>query len=209
MKRTGQLLRFIAAATLLTANLWASSPESRGGESQSPEEVSVYVVEACPVNIAVRLAAESIVAKLYARIGVRLWFANTRPRQANADFISLRLLDRAPDTFRYNVLGSALIENHRGLMALVFCDRLSRFYEPRDAREMAMLLGYAMTHEIGHLLEGEPRHSAAGIMKAGWTPSDMRVMSQNGMGFDSNDAARIHRGLAARRSTEARLARRN
>ena len=207
MGRVGQLLSFLAAAPLLTATVLGKEPSGELAGTQ--EEIGVYLAGVCQMNRAVRQAAESIVVRLYARIGVRLWFVNTRPGLADRDFISLRLLDRAPEALRYNVLGSALIEDHRGVTAEVFCDRLTQFYGAKNEQEAGTVLGFAMAHEIGHLLAGEPHHSAAGVMKAGWGPSDVQEMWHDWLGFDADDAARIHRGLAARRSAGVRFAARN
>ena len=56
----------------------------------------------------------------------------------------------------------------------------------------ATILGYAMAHEIGHVLLDQPGHSRSGVMKAIWTVNDMREMNNTwGMNFDPEQSGRI------------------
>lgn len=59
------------------------------------------------------------------------------------------------------------------------------------------ILGYVLVHEITHLLQGVPRHSASGIMKARWGFKDYKGRPSD-MVFTEADIELIHRGLALR-----------
>src|SRR5579871_563824 len=47
-------------------------------------------------------------------------------------------------------------------------------------------MGYALAHEIGHLLLGE-KHAATGLMRAVWTKEEYRAMTQSWLGFSASE----------------------
>jgi len=52
-----------------------------------------------------------------------------------------------------------------------------------------------MVHEITHILQGEARHSAEGIMKARWTPDDLAAMGVKPLTFTAEDVDLIYQGM--------------
>jgi len=58
------------------------------------------------------------------------------------------------------------------------------------------LLGHVMAHELGHVLEGIDRHSAAGLMKAHWDAHDFGQMSFLPLAFSAFDVDLIQTGVA-------------
>ena len=62
-----------------------------------------------------------------------------------------------------------------------------------------MLLAHVLVHELTHLLEGVPRHSASGIMKAHWDENDYSRMLLAPLPFAAEDIEMIWRGMTARR----------
>jgi hypothetical protein len=83
---------------------------------------------------------------------------------------------------------------HRGRLYVCY-DRVESLYQKQIAAvsrgktdwwsTRAQILGYAMAHEIGHLL-GLDTHSKVGIMRAAWEPSDLVNLA-----FTSQQAAVI------------------
>ena len=73
------------------------------------------------------------------------------------------------------VLGEASIDvNERaGVLATIYVDRVERMAE-LSAANAALLLGRAIAHELGHLLLATTTHSASGLMRARWSPEDIR-----------------------------------
>jgi hypothetical protein len=73
------------------------------------------------------------------------------------------------------VLGEAVIDLAlgTGVHATVYVDRVEAMAE-RAKSEMAPLLGRAIAHEVGHLLLRTNSHSASGLMRANWTPENVR-----------------------------------
>ena len=64
------------------------------------------------------------------------------------------------------------------------------------------VLAHVMVHEVTHILQGIPRHSASGVMKARWDDYDFVQMAWKPLPFTDVDIDLIQRGLDAR---EARL----
>ena len=58
------------------------------------------------------------------------------------------------------------------------------------------LMGYAMAHEIGHLLLGE-KHAASGLMRAAWGKQEYREMAQRWLGFSLDQKKSLYETLAA------------
>jgi len=79
-------------------------------------------------------------------------------------------------------------------------DRAERLYRKQMAdtarREvsrgatMAQILGYAMAHEIGHLL-GLEAHAKLGIMRAVWTATDLLNLAYGSLAFSPEQGAVI------------------
>lgn len=58
------------------------------------------------------------------------------------------------------------------------------------------LMGYAMAHEIGHLLLGE-KHAASGLMRAAWSKGEYREMAQRWLGFNVAERQALRDALTA------------
>jgi hypothetical protein len=65
----------------------------------------------------------------------------------------------------------------------------------------ATLMGYAMAHEIGHLLLGE-KHAASGLMRAVWSKEEYRNMAQRWLGFSETERRALYEALAANQATK-------
>jgi len=85
-----------------------------------------------------------------------------------------------------------------GFVASVFHHRVeSLAVELGCAR--AVILGYAMAHEIGHLLLGTSSHSPQGIMRAQWTEKQLLSASAGRFGFFSQQGAKMRAEILARK----------
>jgi hypothetical protein len=85
----------------------------------------------------------------------------------------------------------------------VFDQPASRLLNGLPAAERSILdkgtiLGYAITHEIGHILLNVPGHSASGVMKANWSVGDMQKMNACWVNFHSSQAAKIRAEIRRR-----------
>jgi hypothetical protein len=61
------------------------------------------------------------------------------------------------------------------------------------------LLGYAIVHEVGHVLLRSSSHSASGIMRGKWDLKDLVRISQGRLYFDAQQSAAMRSEVAARR----------
>jgi len=85
----------------------------------------------------------------------------------------------------------------------VFDQPATRLLNALPAAERSMLskgtiLGYAMAHEIGHILLNILGHSASGVMKAHWIVDDMKKMSSEWVNFHASQAAGIRAEISRR-----------
>ena len=105
----------------------------------------------------------------------------------------------APETTVAESLGCAVIDLERGAgtLATVYADRIN-VLAFRTGVNPATLLGRAIAHEIGHLLLGTVRHSAAGLMRARWSDRELERHVAGDWTFSREDVARMGRGLGAR-----------
>ena len=76
-----------------------------------------------------------------------------------------------------------------GSQADVFYTRIAAFRQ--SPAELPTMLGYAMAHELGHLLLGTNSHSPTGLMRADWRTKDLTGMAQGGLVFNQEQAQRM------------------
>jgi hypothetical protein len=62
----------------------------------------------------------------------------------------------------------------------------------------AVLLGYLMAHEIGHLLLGSGSHSFRGIMRARWEKQDLEAAAQGSLGFTARQGEQMREQIRDR-----------
>jgi hypothetical protein len=99
----------------------------------------------------------------------------------------------------YFALGHALVvPNGPSVYARIFLPRVKRYAQRMDL-PVASVLGYAIAHEVGHLMLGLPEHANVGLMKAIWSRSDARFMAGGRMDFDAHTAKILRDGRPLRR----------
>jgi hypothetical protein len=62
----------------------------------------------------------------------------------------------------------------------------------------SLVLAHVLVHEITHIIQGVPRHSESGIMKARWGMDDYNEMRWRPLRFTPEDIELIRLGLVAR-----------
>jgi len=153
--------------------------------------VTVHLDVDAPVPSAVRGNALAMTKAMYRQIGVEIRWEGSRPAAAKAkSALWLEVTDRTPSTFHPGALAYAAPWEGRHIR--VFWDRIE------TARGPQKLLAHVLAHEIGHMLEGTDRHSAAGIMKAKFTAGDIADMLMTPLEFTPEDIDLIQQGLAYR-----------
>ena len=175
--------RFLVAVILATAEVADGSPK----ESGSTENVTVCM----GTPVAAAPPAQAITSEIFARIGVRIdWRGQDN---CPVSGISIRVRLDTPPELLPGALAFAL--PFEGTHIFVFFDRIHGFGSPMETG----LLSQVLAHEIGHILEGFPRHSEEGLMKAQWNKEERdRKKHHQPLGFAAADVDLIHRGLAER-----------
>jgi hypothetical protein len=169
-------------------------------------EVTVNVADGCAVPAGVTNLALKTATELFAASGVKLRVMTKKTLGADDDAIWLRLMNRAPREVGKRVLGAAILDR-QPRAALVFCDRVMEFAETSESNRIGILLGYAIAHELGHLLRNEPGHSVTGVMRGHWKQPDIILMLQGAIAFSSEDRAQIQARLTAKEQTRRLAAR--
>jgi hypothetical protein len=82
-------------------------------------------------------------------------------------YIVVRLVRRTPATVFPGALGYAMPFARAGDHVVIFYDRVETLGYSFN-KGTALLLGYAVAHEIGHVLLGSSDHSAGTLMQAPW-----------------------------------------
>ena len=122
-----------------------------------------------------------------------------QPLKADEVILRLQAANLLPGR-RYVSMGFALVNIAEGVpfLATVFADLVRSV--SRDAHlDYRLLLGRAIAHEIGHLLLDTNRHADAGLMRAGWSATELRANSATDWTFAANEA-NIIRAAAMMRS---------
>jgi hypothetical protein len=76
----------------------------------------------------------------------------------------------------------------------VFHNPLEEFAAQLDAPR-ALLLGLVMAHEIGHLLLPYEKHANTGLMRAGWSRTDIELAGRGQLRFSATEAGLIRAKL--------------
>lgn len=71
----------------------------------------------------------------------------------------------------------------------------------------AVILGYALAHEVGHLLLGTNSHSPNGIMRARWSEKEMLAASAGRFGFFPQQAVKIRADIRTRQALASPMGR--
>ncbi len=162
---------------------------------QAADRVQVCVNSGANISSSVLVRAEAIASQMFATAGVAIEWHSANPAAC-----------RDPGETRTVILDfdyGAPPEVHPGALAyakpyetihiVVLYDRIAK---PNGTpSQVSALLAHVMAHEITHLLEGVPRHSQTGVMKAHWGRQDLTRMADKPLPFDPEDIELIQRGL--------------
>ena len=88
-------------------------------------------------------------------------------------------------------------EKNTPASASVFCDRVEQLSKGGDA-SLAVILGHAAAHEIGHLLLGSNSHSPLGLMRGSWSRQDMQRANSGELLFTRSQALLIRQEVCSR-----------
>jgi hypothetical protein len=159
--------------------------------AEAPRTVTVCMEATLPVEVLE--ASQAKASGMFAAIGVKLYWRCPKSRPQGTIVISLG----NPKNRNAHELAHAL--PYEGTHIEIFYDSVRKIMP----NNVPAVLAHVMVHEVTHILQGFPRHSDSGIMKAHWDDNDFLQMAWKPLPFTEHDVDLIRRGLDAR---EARLA---
>jgi hypothetical protein len=106
---------------------------------------------------------------MFGAIGVKLDWGCSKPGSQEPIVISLAA--DAPENRKPGELAYAL--PYEGTHIVIFHDRVSKM-APNQAPSV---LAHVLVYEVTHIVQGIPRHSETGVMKAQWDSSDFTQMT--------------------------------
>jgi hypothetical protein len=116
----------------------------------------------------------------------------------STDFV-IRILPRAMDRafYKKDVFGYAVVDAGRPLVhAYVLYDNLQeRVRTTTDRISEFRFLAHVLAHEMAHLLFGNDRHSASGMMMANWTAKEFRLIERGTLNFSGDDIRALRAGI--------------
>ena len=200
------ILALMDAAASGTPSLAKHPPDARRGTASLTLRVYDYARE----NRSSLLAAEAEATRILGQAGVNArWTDCPTSRAQSSNYPDCQLpwrvndyvLDVLPEAMTAllgkseDALGSTPTCTGSHCTAIVFFDRIERMSNGGTATA-PMLLGRAMAHEIGHLLLGAKTHSPSGIMRARWSPGELRLNAGPGMLFTQEQARQMRMRLS-------------
>jgi hypothetical protein len=159
--------------------------------------VTVVVHNLAAIPEATVKQAESTVDHLYRDTGMTpMWTAALdAPDGFTIHVIIRQQPGGGPGSGAPSVAGTTIGDDHaRGGVSFVFYDRLATLAH-RYNQPVPLILGYAIAHEMGHVLLPAPAHSATGLMKSEWDGDDIRRLTTGAELFTKQQMALIQRAV--------------
>jgi hypothetical protein len=187
---------FAAAAGLLLSPAAHASPAS-------PVGVRVRIYNTAGVAVETRRAALAVTARTLGASRIPVDWSDCdigdacgTPPRAGELVVRLVRARRTGTAGAPVVLGDAAIDTAAGagVLASIYTDRVELMARLAGT-DVAPLLGRAIAHEIGHLLMASNAHSARGLMRARWSPGELRRNDVLDWLLTDEDAAAIRRRL--------------
>lgn len=148
-------------------------------------------MDTTPTSEVVRAQAQT--SRMFGAIGVKLDWRCSKSSSQEAIVISLAA--RTPENRKAGELAYAL--PYEGTHIVIFYDRVSKMMP----NQVHAVLAHVLAHEVTHILQGMPRHSDSGVMKAQWDSRDFSQMTWQPLPFTAADVDLIERGLDAREAS--------
>jgi hypothetical protein len=189
----------IVATILLATTAPAQTP--------APYTIAVSLFNDAHVPPRVLDHAEQSASRIFAQSGIQLiWMLCGREEETIEErFDCTQTL--YPEHFDVRIVNSSshvgsdvfgisyLSVDDAGSQADVFYSKIVRFHHVSRTNP-ATLLGYAIAHELGHLLLGSNSHSLTGLMCGNWHNEELARMEQGGLLFGEEQSRRMKAKLS-------------
>ena len=172
-------------------------------------EITISVHNYADVPPLLLAAAEAQGRRIFEQSGVEAVWLSCSPKleesepegcsRVDATHLVLKVISDKTNAHmrdRGDVLGNALLaDDGTGYYAYAFFDHIEIL-----ERELGFsLLGYVLTHEVGHLLLGSNSHAVSGIMSPHWNGAELRRISQGNLLFLPSESRMLRERLRFRR----------
>jgi predicted metal-binding membrane protein len=109
---------------------------------------------------------------------------------SSRQYLVLRLIAGMPAHVLPNALGYALPYARVGAHAIIFYDRVEHLSNTVGSPSY-LALGYAIAHELGHVLLSSQEHSIGGLMQGRWTAQTWHLASAGLLAFQREEKQRM------------------
>ncbi len=103
-------------------------------------------------------------------------------------------------------LGVSLPHAQYGVSATIFEERVENLCHA-EGQDLAVILGHAIAHELGHVLLASDEHAPNGIMRARWGRAELDLASGGRLGFPAKQGAEMPRIIVRARQLTGRAMR--
>jgi hypothetical protein len=145
--------------------------------------------------------SQHVASAIFKKIGIQLtWrWDGRRPASkmltscrgaSTASTLAVEIVPQAPANLSHDALAVATLSADSAVSIVVFYDRVVPVLRSHRTYD-ASILGYVLAHEIVHVLQGIPRHSETGAMRARWTEADYSKMAAGQLAFTAEDVRLI------------------
>ncbi len=180
-------MRTAATALLMASVAIAATAEDR--TKQPLLRVTVCTESVADFETAAQSHARA--SQIFAAIGVRIdWRQGLEG--CSGQSILITLSDKTPPNLHAGAMAYAM--PYEGAHIRLFYDRVAL----TGPKLLPHLLAHVLVHEVAHILQGVPRHSDEGLMKARWNQDDYNAMLLQTLNFTTEDIDLIHRGVEVR-----------
>jgi hypothetical protein len=184
-----------------------------GTQRLKPEgkfELTVFMEIEAQVSIGTVHRAETTASEMFAASGVKLKWRGDKPNCARHPELcngpsGLPLRVKLAAEWAQGLIDEEMAMAQPGLGTItVWYGRIEPMSRTWPGL-IPVLLAHVLVHEIAHVLQGMPRHSESGVMKAHWSIADYQDMMKKPLPFTDIDIRMIRTGLGLRRSTSVPL----
>lgn len=196
----------ITLVILLMADAQTFQAESKRPGPDGPLTITVAICDKTGMDLGALSAAERHAAWVLRAAGIELEWTESQGERGPAtfrpnslercalpavptDFVVV-IAPESPEGWSPAILGFAQHDAHPLKRAYILENSVSAFVEEHQANPGA-ILGYAVAHELGHLLMPGVGHSSTGIMRTAWGESEGGEAARGMLRFDPVQAQRM------------------
>jgi hypothetical protein len=110
--------------------------------------------------------------------------------------IVARIINKWNPALPPGTMGWSLPAAQAGAHITIFWDEIRR-RQAEVGSSVPCLLGYALAHELGHVLLGSSAHAPRGLMRAEWGRAELDRIQHGALKFSESEAAMLRASLAS------------